>query len=37
MNIFRSKNRKKVRVVWTVISALVIISMMVLYSGVFQL
>ena len=33
MNIFRSKNRKKVQKIWGVISALVIVSMLILYSG----
>lgn len=33
MNIFRAKHRKKVQRIWGFVSALVIISMMILYSG----
>lgn len=33
MNIFTSKNRKKIKWVWGLIGILVIISMIVLYSG----
>ena len=34
MNIFTSKNRKKIKWVWGVIGVLVILSMIVLYSGI---
>lgn len=37
MNIFTSKNRKKVKWIWGTIGMVVVISMIILYSGVLML
>ena len=34
MNIFTSKHQKKIKWIWGVISVLVILSMVILYSGI---
>lgn len=34
MNIFTSKHQKKIRWIWGVLSVIVILSMIILYSGI---
>ena len=34
MNIFTSKNQKKIKWIWGVLSVLVIVAMIILYAGI---